>query len=80
MNHIESKESRIVASDYKGKWFVLEDGETGDAPHIDIEWATGEGLPEHVENCLYYGIPAYIGANQELHDRIKRIEADFDAA
>jgi hypothetical protein len=75
----------IKAYDYKGKWFVLQDADKEDdfdveRPEIDIAYVTGEGLPEHVENCIYYGIPAYIGADVELHKRIKRIEEDFTVA
>jgi len=74
---------KIIADDYKGKWFVLQDEDVNcdfGRKEIDIAWATGEGLPEHVENCLYYGIPAYIGDNQELKDKIANIEKDFDVA
>jgi len=76
---------KIVASDYKGKWFVLQDEDVEDEyalvrDEIDVGWATGEGLLEHVENCLYYGIPAYIGKDQDLHDKIAKIQKDFDVA
>lgn len=70
---------KINAYDYKSKWFVLMDSDKEDdfdfaRPDINVDWAMGEGLKDHVENCLYYGIPAYLGADQELHDRIKKIE------
>lgn len=68
----------IIASDYKGKWFVLED-EPGDdfsfeRKEINVGWVISEGLREHVENCNYYGIPAYVGADKELHAKIEAIE------
>jgi len=74
---------KIVASDYKGKWFVLQDEDVEDEydlvrDEIDVHWVMGEGLQEHVENCRYYGIPAYIGKNEELKAKIKKIEDEFD--
>lgn len=73
---------KIVAADYKGKWFVLQDEDIEDEfcairPEISIEYVTGEGLRDHVENCLYYGIPAYLGNDKELHDKIRQIEKEL---
>lgn len=70
---------KIVAMDYKGKWFVLQDADIPDdfadvRPEINLDWVMGEGLKEHVENCLYYGIPAYLGKDKELNHRISAIE------
>ena len=71
---------KIIASDYKGKWFVLQDEDIEDdfsmEAHYDVDYYTGEGLREHVENCRYYGIPAYIGADKDLHARIEAIEEE----
>lgn len=70
---------KIVASNYKGKWFVLEDEGSEDdwsyPAHVDVDYyLTDEGLTEHVEKCRYYGIPAYIGADGSLLARIKKID------
>lgn len=69
--------------DYKGKWFILQDKDRFDEDgygmdysigEIDIDDISDEFLEDHVENCMYYGIPAYLGNNEELLDRIKIIE------
>lgn len=69
---------KIKAYDYKGKWFVLMDENRADdedyeRPEVNVEWVMGKGLAEHVENCTYYGIPAYIGDNQDLKDKIEKL-------
>lgn len=73
---------KIVAADYKGKWFVLQDegmeDDFGLRPEINVEYVTNAGLREHVENCQYYGIPAYIGQNKELRAKIKEIEDEIE--
>lgn len=67
----------IKAYDYKGKWFVLQDPSNDDMdlerPDVDVAWAMGVGLQEHVGNCVYYGIPAYIGSDKKLNKRIEHI-------
>lgn len=70
----------MKAIDYKGKWFILCDDDRVDEldyemQHIDTEHVCGDGLESHVRNCLYYGIPDYIGSNQELHTKIAKIKA-----
>lgn len=71
--------------DYKGKWFVLQDRDIEDKYGMDYvigevesEDLDYEYLEEHVENCMYYGIPAYVGEDEKLKERIdylsKRIE------
>ncbi len=71
----------IIASDYKGKWFVLEDGDPAqnERPEVNLEYVMGVGLSDHVENCRYYGIPAYVGSDTALHAKIQAIESALDA-
>lgn len=74
----------LVATDYKGKWFVLEDkghedGYSFPREEINTEWVQGEGLREHVANCLYYGIPAYVGKDAALHARIEKLRRELGA-
>lgn len=73
---------KIVASSYKGKWFVLQDSDIEDDlfmdAHVDVDYYTGHGLREHVETCRYYGIPAYIGSNKKLLKQIASIEKELD--
>ena len=64
--------------DYKGKWFVLQDEVWDDAfeteiGEIDDEDITDEFLEEHIENCMYYGIPEYVGKDENLIKRIYKI-------
>ena len=71
---------KIIADDYKGKWFVLQDEDIDcdfERKEINIDWVMNEGLKEHVENCLYYGIPSYIGKNEELKKRIEILERNL---
>ena len=70
---------KLFAADYKGKWFVLCDelGDDIERPEIDLHWVVGEGLRDHVKNCMYYGIPAYIGTDKELKKRIGEIESEL---
>lgn len=69
--------------DYKGKYFTLQDeiyrdafdfeiGEKDDA-HITDEW-----LKSHVEICIHYGIPAYIGNDRALSERIIKLEQAYE--
>ena len=34
---------------------------------------TDEFLKEHVDTCVYYGIPAYIGKDAALNERIDKL-------
>lgn len=68
-----------VAVSYKGKHFVVQDEDTLDSydeidPYVDIEKVIASALESHVWDCLYYGIPAYIGKDKKLHKMIGRIE------
>lgn len=72
----------MKAVDYKGKWFVLcdvPDENDWERNDVDTRWILGEGLREHVENCMYYGIPAYIGTDKAVHDRIAAIHKELEA-
>lgn len=74
---------KIVATDYKGKWFSLCDENELDVmdferKEINTDWVVGEGLQEHVENCIYYGIPAYLGKNKDLHEKIAKLEKELN--
>jgi len=72
---------KIIADDYKGKWFILQDENIPanfTRKEINTEYVMNEGLMEHVENCLYYGIPAYIGQDQELLDKIEILEEEIN--
>ena len=67
-------------SDYKGKYFVIqdfidpEDFYDYECGEIEESAITDSWLKNHVENSIYYGIPAYLGDNEELKGRIKEIE------
>ena len=69
----------IVAVDYKGKHFILHDKDRVDDrwditdPNIHIDYVVNVGLHEHIHACNYYGIPAYIGSNEELKKKIEEI-------
>jgi hypothetical protein len=68
---------KIIADDYKGKWFVLQDEDVEceyERKEINVEYVMNEGLKEHIENCRYYGIPSYHGDNKELKEKIAKIE------
>lgn len=74
---------KIIAVDYKGKWFVLTDADRRDdmdfeRPEINIEYVTTYGLRGHVENCRFYGIPAYVGNNKFLSDQIEKLTEEMD--
>ena len=66
-------------SDYKGKYFVLQDSIDPDdwmdieVGEIEEDEITDEWLQSHVEACIYYGIPAYIGADKKLNERINKL-------
>lgn len=67
---------KIIADDYKGKWFTLQDEDLPigfERKEVNIEWLLNEGLQAHVENCLYYGIPPYLGKDEELNAKIETI-------
>ena len=71
----------IVAVDYKGKHFVLMDKDRVDDifdivdDNIDIKTVIEKNLKAHVMDCIYYGIPAYVGSNKELENKIDELEA-----
>lgn len=70
-----------VAIDYKGKYFILCDEDMVDdmdyvIPYINVDIIISNDfyLQNHIDDCFYYGIPSYIGKDEELKKRIKRIE------
>ena len=67
----------IVAVDYKGKHFILTDKNCVTDfdyvdEYVDVEKTIKNNLENHVRDCIYYGIPAYIGENKELKEKIAR--------
>lgn len=66
--------------DYKGKHFILSDTidydeySVGETRESDI---TDEWLMNHVGQCVYYGIPPYVGGNEELRGRIDKVYKKF---
>lgn len=72
-----------VAVDYKGKHFIIQDEDAlyeGDItdPYVDVDGVIEHNLEEHVDACLYYGIPAYIGSDKKLKERIAGIEKSYN--
>ena len=74
-------------SDYKGKHFILQDELDPDDPYdvpffplseIDDKDITDEWLQEHVNACIWYGIPAYNGNNKKLHERINKLYEKYE--
>lgn len=71
---------KLKAIDYKGKYFVLQDEAIEEdfvIDYVDTEHIVNneEALREHVSTCNYYGIPAYLGGDVDLHERINEIES-----
>lgn len=72
---------KLKALDYKGKHFILQDENTEEdgmdfrLPYINTEFIVENdiNLENHVAQCQYYGIPAYIGGDTDLHERIEKI-------
>lgn len=70
---------KIVAVDYKGKHFILHDEDCVTDfdyidDNIDIQHVIDHNLERYVNDCLYYGIPTYLGNNRVLIEKIKIIE------
>lgn len=71
-----------IAVDYKGKYFIIQDEDTLDdmdfvVPYMDVEYVLTKGLKTHVAECIYYGIPAYIGSDKELKEKIEKLEKEY---
>ncbi len=70
--------------DYKGKYFILQDKlHDDDEGYMDFEIGemkddeiTDEFLKGHISNCDYYGIPPYVGCNEDLKARIHRLQEE----
>ena len=65
--------------DYKGKHFILQDEIMDDMYDYEIgemneKEITDDFLKDHVQDCNYYGIPAYVGEDKNLIQAIKEIE------
>ncbi len=77
---------KIVATDYKGKHFVLQDDNLVDPAfeyvidyiNVDMIINNDKALKEHIADCIYYGIPAYSGNNKELNDKIARLSEELE--
>lgn len=77
----EYKDKKIVFNliDYKGKHFIIQDQnkEQDEMNYMDIIIGTitkQEAMNptysrNHIENCTYYGIPAYIGDDEDMQAR-----------
>ena len=75
-----------VATDYKGKYFDIcdEDRVYDDdiiLNYIDIDKIISDDkeLRQHVWRCRYYGIPPYIGSDEELNKKIDRLQEEYDS-
>lgn len=82
-NTTRNLELKMKAIDYKGKHFIIVDDIDGDDcenQYIDVSKIieSDDLLLAHVESCNYYGIPAYLGKDKDLHARIKAIEDKLD--
>ncbi len=71
--------------DYKEKYFILQDEKPTEDDWMDIEIGTMEDseitdlfLREHTDTCIYYGIPAYIGKDEDLKGRIDKLYKEYD--
>jgi len=61
---------KLVLADYKGKYDIIMDEDCAD----DLDFIVGEiskedaleEASERIENCTYYGVPAYIGNDPDL--------------
>lgn len=75
----------MKAIDYKGKHFILTDENFIDEldqenEFVDVEKITSDDdtLTSHIAACRYYGIPPYLGSDEDLKDRIMKIEKELD--
>lgn len=84
MSTPSKQEKKIVAVDYKGKHFILCDEDCIDDmdildENIAIQHEIDHNLENHVSDCHYYGIPAYIGNDSRLKEKILDIERKLSA-
>ena len=64
-------------NDYKSKHFVLADEDDemfGSVGTIEDDDITDTFLKDHIEACMYYGIPSYTGSDGVLRERIEAME------
>lgn len=69
--------------DYKGKYFMIQDelddeGMDFEIGEISAEEITDKFLADHVLQCIYYGIPPYMGKNEELKSRIDNLYKKYE--
>lgn len=67
--------------DYKGKYFIIADSideNEMSVGTIEDEEITDEFLKDHIELCQHYGIPPYIGYDENLEERINYLTEDDD--
>jgi hypothetical protein len=73
-----------VLVDYKGKHYVIQDEDSLDEAWDEVvgeiteEQLTDHFLEGHVDACMYYGIPAYIGGDKELNKRIDNLLKKYE--
>ena len=75
------KEFKMI--DYKGKYFVLQDEIFDDGFDYEIgtikeDKITDAYLKDHIDACIYYGIPAYIGDDKKLKGRVNKLYEEYE--
>lgn len=81
---IKKSMKEYIMNNYKGKYFMLcdkidEDDYMGfEIGRMREDEITDEFLKEHVDACIYYGIPAYYGKDKKLAKRIERLYKEYD--
>jgi hypothetical protein len=66
----------LYMNNYKGKHFVLSDEPDdlfGDIGTMKTEDISEDWLSDHIDDCIYYGIPAYVGGDKELRGRVTEL-------
>jgi len=68
---------KINRIDYKGKYHYWLDEELTEPldmviEELNVSSLTDDDIYSHVDSCVYYGIPAYTGNNEELNKRVKK--------
>lgn len=78
INYNKRNNINKVAVDYKGKHFIITDENMLEDldiinVYVDVETIIKNSLVLHVMDCIYYGIPAYIGKDEKLRKKIDEI-------
>lgn len=78
---------RKVAVDYKGKHFILMDENIIENDSVLSTYIDGSAVVEsrallaaHVADCLFYGIPPYIGEDNKLRALIDELQDEIETA